>query len=282
VASLFALVVPTALGDTTQSSNWAGYAAHRSRVRFNKVVGTWRQPTAVCSSHTPTYSSVWVGLGGYSLNSQALEQIGSEVDCTASGQEVSTVWYELVPAASRTIRMTVHSGDELTGSVVVSGRKVILRLHDLTRHTTFTKTVRAKHLDTSSAEWIVEAPSECTSTNQCQTLTLADFGSATFSRASARTTRRHTGRISDRRWGATRIVLAAGQRKFIGSGGAPVQASPSRLEAQGSSFTVTYKSGTGTAQPAIVTESRRRASTASAGPSSASLSGLRPGGTRVR
>src|SRR5665213_168941 len=102
---LVLLVAPAALADTTRSSNWAGYAVHGSHTSFRRVFGAWRQPAATCTAGTPTYSSVWVGLGGYSTTSQALEQIGSEVDCSASGRVVSSAWYELVPAASRNIRM---------------------------------------------------------------------------------------------------------------------------------------------------------------------------------
>src|SRR4029077_3975427 len=142
-------------------------------------------PTAQCVPGTPTYSSVWVGLGGYNETSNALEQIGSEVDCSARGKVLSSVWYELVPAPSRTIRMTVNPGDRLTASVDVNGHQVKLELDDLTRHKTFTHSVRASVVDVSSADWIVEAPSECAGNSSCQTLALANFGSAKFTRARA-------------------------------------------------------------------------------------------------
>ena len=100
------LLAPPALADTTQSSNWAGYAIHKSGVTFRKVAGSWTQPSATCTPGERTFSSVWVGLGGYDERSNALEQIGTETDCSASGRVVSSAWYELVPAPSRTIRMT--------------------------------------------------------------------------------------------------------------------------------------------------------------------------------
>ncbi len=56
---------PPASADSTQSSNWAGYAVHRRGVRFSKVIGTWTQPRATCTPGQATYSSVWVGIGGY-------------------------------------------------------------------------------------------------------------------------------------------------------------------------------------------------------------------------
>ena len=82
------VAAPAALADSVQSSNWAGYAVHRGGVRFKRVTGTWRQPRVTCVGGRATYSSVWVGLGGYSESSQALEQIGSEVDCNARGRMV--------------------------------------------------------------------------------------------------------------------------------------------------------------------------------------------------
>ena len=92
--------VPAALADTTQSTNWAGYAAHGSRASFRAARGSWIEPSASCVRGVRTYSSYWVGIGGYSETSQDLEQIGTEVDCTASGRVNSTAWYELVPSPS--------------------------------------------------------------------------------------------------------------------------------------------------------------------------------------
>jgi hypothetical protein len=235
---------PAASADTSQSSNWAGYAIHRAGVHFTKVVGEWIQPTPTCTAGEPTYSSAWVGLGGYSTSSNALEQIGTELDCSRSGKAVSSAWYELVPAASRTVKLTIGSGDRLRASVAVNGREVRLTLDDLTRRKSFTKTVRALVVDTSSADWIVEAPAVCSEQNSCQTLPLADFGSDTFSRASAESTTGHTGPISDRRWDVSRISLAEAGRQFVGGPGpigASPAAAPSSLAADGSSFTVTYK-----------------------------------------
>ena len=252
-AALSLSVAPAAFADSTQSTNWAGYAVHRGGVRFSKVIGGWTQPRATCSSGTPTYSAVWVGLGGYAETSKALEQIGTELDCSSSGRAVSSVWYELVPAASHTTRLIVRPGDRIRASVAVSGRRVQLVLSDLTRKRSFTKTVRASVLDTSSAEWILEAPSVCTTFASCTTLPLADFSSATFGLASATSTTGHTGLIRDRRWGVSEISLFSRGHRFVGSGGADgggPSAVPSSLSARGSSFTVIYRGGSGPITPA--------------------------------
>jgi hypothetical protein len=239
---------PAALADSTQSSNWAGYAIHRGGVRYTQATGTWVQPNATCSQGHATYSSVWVGIGGYSLNARALEQIGTEADCTPSGRAVTSAWYELVPDASHTVRLTITPGDRVRATVSVRGTQVTLSLANLTRHRSFTKRLRATTLDTTSAEWILEAPSVCTSAVSCHILPLADFGSAPISSASATTTTGHRGTLSDGHWTATKIDLAATGRQFIADPGASlVTAVPSALSAKGTAFTVTYS---GSATPA--------------------------------
>ena len=240
-----------ASADISDSSNWAGYAVHHSGVRFRTVVGSWTQPRATCTPGRATYSSVWVGIGGYDLSSPALEQIGTELDCTAGGRVVSNVWYELVPAPSRTTKLAVATGDRIQANVTVAGNQVKLTLADLTRRRSFTRTAHATVLDTTSAEWIVEAPSACSGATDCQTLPLADFGSAAITGARATTTAGHRGSITDRRWSTTKISLAESARRFAGSpADRPVLAQPSPLSADGTGFTVSY---TGTTAPPVVT-----------------------------
>lgn len=235
---------PAALADSVKSSNWAGYAIHHGGVRFKRVTGIWRQPTTTCTGGQATYSSIWVGLGGFSETSKALEQIGSEVDCNARGKTVSSVWYELVPAASRTIRMQVRPGDTLKATVTVIGHQVELALRDLTRHRLFTKSLQASSVDTSSAEWILETPSVCARTSSCEVLPLADFGRAAITHASATTVGGITGPISGRKWKTTKITLASSGRHFINQGGevTAAMASPSSLSAGGGAFSITYQS----------------------------------------
>ena len=241
--ALLALAAPVASADTRNSANWSGYAAHRSGVKFTRVSGSWTQPSATCTPGHRTYSAFWVGLGGYSLNSSSLEQIGTEVDCGASGAVRSTAWYELVPAGTRAIHIAVQPGDAISATVVVVGQMVTVELRDVTRHRSFVKTLHAKTVDVTSAEWIAEAPSECVSDAACETLPLADFGTATFTSALAQTTTHHVGWVSDPRWGYTKLRLRPGARRFVvaSNGGVPVgEARPSALSAAGSQFSVSY------------------------------------------
>jgi len=239
-ATLF-VVAPSALADVVSSSNWAGYAVHRAGIRFTKVLATWTQPTVQCTPGHRAYSALWVGLGGYNASSDALEQIGTEVDCTASGRVSSTAWYELVPAPSRGISMKVRPGDQMVAAAAVTGNRVALALQDATTHRSFRRTFHPSSVDVSSAEWILEAPSECTSDNICRTLPLANFGSASFESARAEAVGGHTGAIADSFWDWTEIKLNPGGRRFIAySGTGAAAADPSALNGQGSSFSVVY------------------------------------------
>jgi Peptidase A4 family len=245
-AALALTAASAALANDAKSSNWAGYAVHRSGVKFKKVSGTWRLPAATCTAGSQAFSSTWVGLGGFSGKANALEQIGSEADCKRSGRMAISVWYELVPAPSHTIRMRVNPGDTISAAVTVVGKTTTVSLHDLTRHTSYTKTATLARVDVSSADWIVEAPSQCRGASFCRVLPLANFGSATFTRAQAVTTAGHRGSISSRKWTTTRITLASSGQHFVDSS-APAtvaQASVSPLVAAGSSFTVTYSATT--------------------------------------
>src|SRR3954467_5115543 len=95
-AAFFTASAPAAgATDAQASANWAGYAA--TGAQFSKVSGSWVQPEASCDSGTGD-AAFWVGIGGATQESSALEQTGTEVDCS-SGSPVYSAWYELVPAA---------------------------------------------------------------------------------------------------------------------------------------------------------------------------------------
>src|SRR5690242_15347174 len=96
------------------SANWAGYAVADSTtvstgttdptttapLQFTSVTATWKLPKVTCDKDSKTYSAFWVGLGGFSSDAQALEQIETDADCAARGHPVYYAWYELVPAPS--------------------------------------------------------------------------------------------------------------------------------------------------------------------------------------
>jgi hypothetical protein len=230
------------------STNWAGYAVTQTGTAFRHVSGTWVQPAVDCTRGGGTYSSVWVGLGGYKATSTALEQIGTEADCTSAGRATYSTWYELVPDTSHGARIAVRAGDRMHASVVVSGTRTTMTIKNLTRGTSFTKTLRAAAVDVSAAEWIVEAPSLCSGSGsgRCATTALAPFATTTFTAARAVSRSGHAGAVGDAAWTAHAIDLTAGGgRRFAdargdGSASGAGAATTGELDATGASFAVTY------------------------------------------
>jgi hypothetical protein len=221
------------------SSNWAGYAVSAPdgspAVSYSSLSGAWRQPAATCTVGTPTFSAFWVGLGGLSPTSQALEQVGTQANCSASGRVTYSVWYELVPAAPVTIKLPIKAGDGIAATVAVSKTSVTIRITNVTqKKKTFQKrlTMTSPTPDVSSAEWVAEAPSACTPTGRCTVLPLANFGGMTFVVTKA-TAAGHPGTISDPAWSATAITLGDPT-----SG--TTNATPTPLSPDGSSFGVTW------------------------------------------
>jgi hypothetical protein len=99
-------------------------------------------------------------------------------------------------------------------------------------------------IDASAADWIVEAPSECISASACQTLPLADFGTAAFGIAYAKSASGKLGAVTSPWWGATSITLQSHARRYVtyrAGASADGAAVPAPLAAVGSAFAVTYQ-----------------------------------------
>jgi hypothetical protein len=171
------------------SSNWAGYAAIASDdtvpTTFTDVTGTWVQPKATCTVGRESSSAFWVGIGGYAVASSSLQQLGTGIDCNGNTTTPSYyAWWELVPASAQRIKLKIFPGDTITAAVLVTGQKITFSLRDVTRQTRFSKVLTtAQALDTSSAEWVAEAPSECSAFGRCRVVPLTNFGSVTFTNA---------------------------------------------------------------------------------------------------
>jgi hypothetical protein len=237
------------------SANWSGYVIGNttpgSGKRFSSVSGSWVQPTAKCTG-SASYSAFWVGLGGSASGSGqtgALEQAGTEADCTGGGAARYFAWYELVPAAPVRLGLAIHPGDRVSGRVSVAGTRVIISLTDQTSGQSTTRSLTMASPDTSTAEWIAEAPSSCVQGGGCSPLPLTDFGTVGFSGASATASDGHTGTISDSDWSAAAVQLSPGASS-PGLGGAQLAAAessggatPSGLSADGSSFSVSWAAG---------------------------------------
>jgi hypothetical protein len=256
-----AFAAPASAAETEAvSQNWAGYeAASSSGNGFSAVSGGWTQPTAKCTAGEATYSAFWVGLGGGGGQSNALEQAGTQSDCTASGQAIYYAWYELVPSAPVKLGIKISPGDSIWTRVAVSGSAVTIQLSDRTTGQSVAKTVTMTGAtpDTSTAEWIAEAPSACdgSTMSQCTPLPLADFGTVRFHNAYT-TSNGHTGSVSDPNWSSEAIELSSqGAGGLLGGGyggygfgqdysaymsSSSAGAAPTSLSSDGTAFSVEY------------------------------------------
>ena len=245
-----ALAAPTAGIDV--SSNWSGYAitgvgstatVASAAMSFSDVTATWTQPTATCTAGQSTSAAIWVGLGGYTVGSNALEQAGTAADCSSAGKATYYAWYELVPAASVTLKLKIFPGDRITSTVLVKGTDVLVQVKNRTRRTVFTKHLPMSSPDLASAEWVVEAPSECTVAGFCRTVPLTNFGSIAFSKTYA-LGNGQGGTLSGPGWEPTPIQLVPRARRFFGdvnaSASSTAGASPADVAPDGSGFTVNW------------------------------------------
>jgi hypothetical protein len=254
---VFAPTAFAAAGDAApqQSSNWAGYAvsdtntvqtgttdpAIAAPLQFTSVTATWTVPAVRCTAGTASFSSFWVGLGGYSSTANALEQTGTDADCSAAGKPSYYAWYELVPDPSTRVNLKVNAGDTISASVNWTGTQALVQVKNRTRKTSFTKLLDSAAPDLSSAEWIAEAPSQCSSADRCRVLPLANFGSVGFTRI-ATIANGHPGTLADTVWAAAqiRLVPQSSGRAFFGKpdNASPAGAAPAAVSADGRSFSV--------------------------------------------
>lgn len=181
--------------DTLQSSNWSGYAvpSYATGQKYTSASGTWIVPTVANTS--AGYSSSWVGIGGFCLNTSctrtdhSLIQLGTEQDVDVSGNASYYAWYEMLPNPEIKITsFTVHPGDMITASLKLqpaaqklngknTGSKTaqswFLTLTDQTASSSWSA-IFTYNSSLASAEWVEEAP------YLGGILPLANYGTATF------------------------------------------------------------------------------------------------------
>jgi len=164
--------------NTVYSENWSGYAVTGSS--FTQAMGSWIVPTVNCTTtpgtrSTPTYSSFWVGIDGYS--SSTVEQIGTDSDCDGL-TPTYYAWYEFYPAPSYNINsLTISPGDKISASVTYNGSQFTVTLTDENTGKSFSTTQSVRGAKRSSAEWIAESP--CCARHGAF-LPLSDFGTVDF------------------------------------------------------------------------------------------------------
>jgi hypothetical protein len=215
-----------------ESSNWSGYAD--TGATFSAVSATWTVPTVTCSGGATTYSAQWTGIDGDT--SSTVEQDGTSADCSG-GAASYNAWYEMYGDSAVNsgdeveLSNPVSAGDIITASVSVTGSSWTLSLlDDNGTKWSFKTTVSFSGAAQSSAEWVVERPEVCSRT--CSLTTLADFGSVTFSGASATSATISNGPIS-----------AYADSLIDMVNGSTVIAEPGALLDGGTGFTDTWEAG---------------------------------------
>jgi hypothetical protein len=135
-----------------------GYAVTGST--YTSTTADWTMPTLKCTTSGASIA-VWTGLDGYS--SPTVEQIGAEAVCE-SGTAEYFGWYDMYPGPSVDFSNALLPGDKLDASVSYASSKFTLTLQDVTQGWTKTVVETLAGADRSSAETIVEVPSNLSCT----------------------------------------------------------------------------------------------------------------------
>jgi hypothetical protein len=219
------------------SNNWAGYVATGGT--FTSVSGSWNVPHV--SATGTSADATWVGIGGTTGNN--LIQTGTQAVANNNGQVSYQAWYEMLPANSQKIPLTINPGDSITASIVQqSANKWTISLSDGTTGQNYQTTVTYA-ASLSSAEWIEEMP-----VRGRTFIPLDNFGSVQFSTLSA---------VKDGT--ALTPAQANAQSIFMVNSLDQALAQPSALGSDGASFTVTRTTSTSTqtVSPSVRTGSRK-------------------------
>lgn len=229
------------------AERWSGYVVTGSTVSFSSASGTWIEPAVKCrKGAAPALSTVWVGIGGYALGSNVLDQVGTDANCSASGRASYFAWFELLPDIAHDVTGKVEAGDRMAGSVTIAGVNLIdVKITNATRHWSFDRKIQAGTPDRTSAEWIVEAPYSCLRFT-CHQASLANFGSVSVRDISA-TGNGKRGTLKGAGWHATPLVLAPCVQTIsdVKRNGLPAVAVPREVSADGSSFAIAWGHETG-------------------------------------
>jgi hypothetical protein len=210
----------------SESSNWSGYAV--TGLSFTEAKGSWIVPAVDCTAVPNSSASFWVGIDGWTT--ETVEQTGTDSDCD-DGTPTYYAWYEFVPAGGETITsVLVGAGDQVSAEVVFNGAEFTVTLANVTTGMSYSKSVPPGSAKRISAEWIAESNG----------YELSNFGAVFFGQdftfvsgtnyaADAST----SGQISNFGRSVHQSIMVAGK--------GVVEAVPSPLSPDGTSFSVTWK-----------------------------------------
>ncbi len=213
-----------------ESENWSGYVVTGSA--FTSAKASWHVPEVDCSKTPNTYSAFWVGFDGWTNGT--VEQNGTDSDCSGTTPQYFA-WYEFFPAGPVLIAdVPVSPGDVMSAEVSYNGSEFTLYIKNETTGMSHTRTKAVPGAQRSSAEWIAEAP------ESGGILPLADFGKANFGEdktgiggTNYATDSSTSGPISAFGSNIEEVTMVSSKNV--------VEAVPTSLTSDGTSFTVAWK-----------------------------------------
>ena len=173
--------------------NWSGYVLPKFQTRkkqYTAAQATWTVPE-VFFGGVESASLSWIGIGGFCKNKkcekvdESLIQLGTGQDAITDTETDYFAWYEVLPSGLIPITLEVNPGDVITASLSCAGKckkkhqSWTLSMTDETTGKNWSQVVTYES-SKLSVEWIEEAPA-----GKGGVLPLADFGTATFSQATA-------------------------------------------------------------------------------------------------
>ena len=243
--------IPAGATDSYESYNWAGYSVATNFINpapeVTAAYGSWIVQTVQASS-SATYSSQWVGIGGFFSGDSTLIQTGTSSD-SDNNANTYNAWYELLPATETVITsLTISPGDYISASVVCtssctsSTQTWTITLEDTTTGKTFTDTGVSYSSSLLSADWIEERP--CV-VDSCSSIprdlgTLANFGTAYYGYDYTSLTNTNYATVA-----STTLPIGSlnyNYTSMYNNAGNAVIATPSALSSDGTSFIVYYGS----------------------------------------
>jgi len=143
---------------TVESPNWSGYIVTPGT--YTEVSGTFTVPSL--SSYVPNSATTeWVGIDGFPSGNDSLIQAGVDEIPVDSTHFAVQPWWEILPAPQTNITsMTVGVGDSMTVTIQqLSASEWSITVKDDTNGESFV-TDQTYDGPLTSAEWIVEAPTQ--------------------------------------------------------------------------------------------------------------------------
>jgi hypothetical protein len=211
-----------------ESSNWSGYAVIGAD--FTEARGSWVVPSVDCSGARNSSASFWVGIDGW--DNGTVEQTGTDSDCDGL-RPTYYAWYEFYPKPGVTITsVPVKPGDKMSAAVDYNGAEFVVTITNQTTGASHSASSEVPGARRNSAEWIAEANGS---------YGLSDFGIAQFGEDSTEANGTNSATDSTTT-GPIRRFGKRVQESIMVSDQNVLEAVPSRISPDGTSFTVTWLS----------------------------------------